>query len=37
MKFKVYFEKDDGYGWNPLVIFQGILDNLIKKYPEHDS
>ena len=36
MKFKVYFEKDDGYGWNPLVIFQGILDNLIKKYPEHD-
>lgn len=36
MKFLVYFQKDCGYGWNPLVIFQGILDNLIKKYPQHE-
>lgn len=36
MKFSVYFQKDCGYGWNPLVIFQGVLDNLIKKYPQHE-
>lgn len=35
MKFLVYFQKDNGYGWNPSVIFEGILDNLIKKYPQH--
>jgi len=36
MKFIAYFQKDCGYGWNPLVIFQGVLDNLIKKYPQHE-
>ena len=36
MKFLVYFQKDNGYGWNPSVIFEGILDNLIKKYPQHE-
>jgi hypothetical protein len=35
MKFLVYFQKDCGYGWNPCVIFQKILENLIKKYPQH--
>ena len=29
MKFLVYFQKDCGYGWNPCVIFQKILEKII--------
>ena len=35
MNFSVYYQKNDGYGWNPLVIFDKVLENLVKKYPEH--
>ena len=36
MKFKVYFQKSEPYGWNPIAIFDKILNKLIKLYPEHE-